>query len=224
MHQLPWRLPGSPSSKAAAQTVVTGEFKFISITLAVSTDGGQWFEHAAEPPNHLVATMQLEWNASTPYYGYRMPSNILQGKRPEHRGFFYATFNTGVHDQRFLPPEACAKHPQQGCGTLWTPSQPAEWAQEMVGGQAIGTCIMRTRDLSDPSSWRAWDGTYRLGEETGRREPSFTVDLSTNPYVAGGSGRTCAVLANPTNPANRTSAQPNGHNAVLWSTLYGRCK
>jgi hypothetical protein len=27
------------------------------------------------------------------------------------------------------------------------------------GLQRLGTCVMRTRDLSDPHSWRAWDGT-----------------------------------------------------------------
>lgn len=201
---------------------ISGEFKFISITLAVSTDGGQWFKHAAEPPDHVVATMQVQWNVTSPNFGYRMPSNILRGKRPEHQGFFYATFNTGVHDERFSSPHTCAKHPQKNCGALWTPNQPAEWESGVVGGQALGTCIMRTRDLSDPSSWRAWDGTFTLNKETGRREPSFTIDLSPSPYVAGNSGRTCAVLDNPKNTANRTSANPNHHNAVLWSTFYGR--
>jgi hypothetical protein len=252
-------------------TEISGEFKFVSITLAVSTDGGQWFSHAASPPNHLIATMQLAWNATVPNYGYRMPSNILQGKRPEHQGFFYATFNTGVHDERFSPPSKCAHSTHKDCGSMWSPDQPAGWADGVVGGQELGTCIMRTRDLSDASSWRAWDGTFtsdltetnESGSESGngkgtryRRcththytpctyryascttlihyiyshcpyryaEPSFTVDLSRNPYGPEEEGRpwkTCAVLAKP-NPHNHTAASYNGHNTVLWSTHYKR--
>lgn len=30
---------------------------------------------------------------------------------------------------------------------------------EQFRDQAWGTCVMRTRDLADPTSWRAWDGT-----------------------------------------------------------------
>ena len=29
-----------------------------------------------------------------------------------------------------------------------------------IGGQANGTCLMRTRDLLDPTSWRGWNGTH----------------------------------------------------------------
>ena len=38
------------------------------------------------------------------------------------------------------------------------------------GAQQFGTCLMRTRDLSNPASWRAWNGT------------SFTVQFR-NPYT-----------------------------------------
>ena len=30
---------------------------------------------------------------------------------------------------------------------------------EAYGAQEIGVCVMRTRNLADPDSWRAWDGT-----------------------------------------------------------------
>ena len=201
-------------------TNISGEFKFISITLARSTDGGRWFSHAEKPPNHVIATMQLPWKPNAPNFGYRMPSNILKGKRPEHEGFFYATFNTGVHDARFTPPSKCIHSKQKDCGSLWSPNQPSGWAMGVVGGQEVGTCIMRTRDLSDASSWRAWDGHF--DPTTGA--PSFTADLSRNPYAnTGGKGAmtTCAVLANP-NPHNHTSASANSHNSILWSTYYGR--
>eukprot|EP01050_Picozoa_sp_SAG11_P025201 SAG11_NODE_5607_length_1510_cov_1.430900_2_plen_54_part_01 len=48
---------------------------------------------------------------------------------------------------------------------------------------------MRTRDLTDASSWRAWGG----GDAN-----DFTVDLSTNPYPDGAQPmRSCATLAKP---------------------------
>ena len=34
----------------------------------------------------------------------------------------------------------------------------AVWNRNQVGLQAPGVCMMRTADLSDPSSWRGWDG------------------------------------------------------------------
>jgi hypothetical protein len=35
----------------------------------------------------------------------------------------------------------------------------ALWNRNQVGLQAPGVCIVRTNDLSDPASWRAWDGS-----------------------------------------------------------------
>ena len=50
------------------------------------------------------------------------------------------------------------------------------------GAQQLGTCLMRTRDLSDPTSWRAWNGT------------TFSVQFH-NPYLQ------------PVTPATTTSAR-----------------
>lgn len=197
-------------------TNVSGEFKFVSITLAKSTDGGATFGHAAAPPNHVIATMQLAWNTSVPYYGYRMPSNILAGKRPEHDGWFYATFNTGVHDPRFQPPTGkggCEHSTRDNCGSRYEKGGPYDGYADVVGGQQLGTCIMRTRDLTNASSWRAWGG----GDAN-----DFTVDLSTNPYPAGAQPmRSCATLAKPV-LNNRTAASYLNHVTILWSTFYGR--
>ena len=58
------------------------------------------------------------------------------------------------------------------------------------GAQQLGTCLMRTRDLSDPTSWRAWNGT------------SFTVQF-VNPYIADRSTR-------PTTSARRSTSTASG--------------
>lgn len=45
------------------------------------------------------------------------------------------------------------------------------WGAQDRFGQSSGACIMRTTDLTDPASWRAWDGQ------------GFTVPLAVNPYL-----------------------------------------
>ena len=54
---------------------------------------------------------------------------------------------------------------------------------EAFGEQREGTCVMRTANLRDPGSWRAWDGSgYRV--------------RFANPYESSGtSGRICAPVA-----------------------------
>lgn len=48
-----------------------------------------------------------------------------------------------------------------------------------------GACIMRTKTLDDPASWRAWDGS------------GFNLAM-TSPYVTGTSAEVCALLQMPT--------------------------
>lgn len=50
-------------------------------------------------------------------------------------------------------PSNILKHPKDGYYYA------AIWNRNQVGLQAPGICMMRTNDLTDPSSWRAWDGT-----------------------------------------------------------------
>jgi len=54
---------------------------------------------------------------------------------------------------------------------------------EAFGAQREGTCVMRTTDLRDPGSWRAWDGS------------AYRVRFA-NPYESSGtSGRICAPVS-----------------------------
>ena len=64
-----------------------------SFTMAVSTDGGDTFDHIAEPPNHLIATLPYTYRDDTVPSGIRQPSNIVQG--PD--GLYYLFGN--VSDQ-----------------------------------------------------------------------------------------------------------------------------
>lgn len=60
-----------------------------TITLFISTDGGQVFAPAADPPGHFVAGLPVQYQAGDGPYGLRAPSNIIQAQD----GFFYAFVN-----------------------------------------------------------------------------------------------------------------------------------
>jgi hypothetical protein len=60
-----------------------------SVVMVISTDGGDSYQHIAEPPGHLVATLPYIYNPDGVPSGLRQPSNIIQG--PD--GFFYVFTN-----------------------------------------------------------------------------------------------------------------------------------
>ena len=64
-----------------------------SITLAISTDAGKSYSHAAQPPSHLVARLPYPYKAGAGPEGTRNPSNIIQGKD----GFYYSFLNVSEY-------------------------------------------------------------------------------------------------------------------------------
>ena len=93
-----------------------------SLTLAVSTDDGNTYQHATPPA--LVASFPFRYVPDAGNAGARDPSNIVHNERD---GYYYAIVNV-----------------VQG-----KPGQPLAVNRD---------CLIRTNDLSDPSSWRAWSG------------------------------------------------------------------
>jgi hypothetical protein len=91
------------------------------ITLAVSTDGGRTFRHAAPPPRHLVAAIPYRYTPDGGPTGLFEPSNIVLN--PDD-GYYYAFMRAEAHQ-----------------------------------AQSYGACLMRTKTLANPGSWRAWDGS-----------------------------------------------------------------
>lgn len=76
----------------------------------------------------------------------------------------------------------------------------ANWDNDF-GAQPQGTCMMRTRDLTSPSSWLAWNGT------------DFAVSLALSPYVQPNldpSAHACVPFSLIT------------YVSLLWSSYYGR--
>jgi hypothetical protein len=92
-----------------------------AITLAISTDGGRTYRHAAPPPRHLVASVPYKYEPDLGPVGLFEPSNIVHNERD---GYYYVLVRATVFRE-----------------------------------QRYGACLLRTRTLADPASWRAWDGS-----------------------------------------------------------------
>ena len=115
---------------------------FSAVTLMMSPNGGDSWTHARPPPNHLVAAQPYRWNESLGR-GPNFGFRSPSGvvEARDGSGWFYATVTAG-----------------------WGVPNPRL-------GQLGGTCMMRTRDLTDPQGWRAWGGA------------GYTVELGANPYT-----------------------------------------
>ena len=127
----PWSLPGDRCPFKGTRKQMN--CWWVTITYALSNNGGYSFTEPP-PPQNLVAAAPYTWKAdSNGPMGYRGPTNILQVG-----SFYYALINT-------------FKFP----------------------GQGYGPCLIRTANLLDPKSWRAWDGA------------DFTIQFI-DPYVQRG--------------------------------------
>ncbi len=99
------------------------------ISSARSDDGGRTFSQAPSP-EHLVAILPFPWD---PDPGGRRPGAI-----------------PGVHG--YLEPSNIVQGPDGAFYSVFAAlTSPTDAAKR-------GTCVMRTHDVSDPSSWRLWDG------------------------------------------------------------------
>jgi len=139
------------------------------VTLMQSMDGGLSWAHSRPPPYHSVAVFPYAWNISL-------------GRNPGYYGF--------------RSPSSIVKS-RMDDGYYYA-TVTAAWGSNELGQQA-GACMMRTRDVTDPTSWLAWGGS------------SFNISLYENPWL------------NPTiDPAlHRCIPFTNTtYASLLWSTLY----
>ena len=76
----------------------------------------------------------------------------------------------------------------------------ANWGRK-AGAQDGGQCLLRTKDITDAGSWRAWNGT------------GFSVSVNVSPLIApviDPDSHTCAIL----------STMPLRHISLLWSSYF----
>ena len=110
----------------------------------------------------------------------------------------------GVKGAGFGMPSSILRDPRSGYFYALVLSS---WG-EPVRAQRGGLCLLRTPDVTDPGSWRAWNGS------------AFAATLNASPLlgpVADPDAHTCAPLAD-------TSGAPIAmrHLSLLWSSFYGR--
>jgi len=126
-----------------------------SITYAASSDGGQTFVKPS-PPAHVVAPSPKAWVPPLP--GDPSPS-----------GWYYA--------EGYRAPTNIVRAADGYYYSLFE-SMP----DKLQGDYKL--CLMRTSSLSDPASWRAWDGS------------GFNLHM-TSPYAAGSPAPLCTGLKTP---------------------------
>ena len=144
---------------------------YTATTLFKSLDGGYTFHHAVPPPYHVVAAMPDP------------PANAANAKLKVHVPAFRAVGNIIPHDRYYYAMITA----------LWKPGA--------IGLQKQGRCIMRTDNISDPASWKGWDGqAFAAGMQ------SFWWE---HPDP---SKHTCQ----PVLPSNMT------HSTLFYSTVYER--
>ena len=166
------------SLSCVALNLSLGGGDFSAVTLLASSDGGRSFTHARPPPHHVVAASPQNFSAGGNRIGFRSPSSIVAGQG-DLEGWFYATVTSGWG----------APGGENPCSNYVDP----------LGLQRFCTCLMRTRDLTDPHAWQAWNG----------RE--FNVSLFATPWDSP-----------PPNPAKHV-CQPTinmTYPSILWSTFY----
>jgi len=139
-----------------------------SITYAVSTDGGRTFTKPLAPA-HVVAPAPNQWIAPTP--------------ETPHDGWYYF--------EGYRSPTNIVR----GADGYYYSMMDLTPAKEVAD---FRICVMRTRTLADPSSWRAWDGG------------DFNLPML-SPYVTGEPGTPCTALR-----------WPIGNSSIAYSTYLER--
>jgi hypothetical protein len=106
---------------------------FNAITWVSSSNWGQTFTHrsyaAGQPPRYLVASIPYRYEPDDGPMGYFSPSNTVRGIK----------LVSGTE--------------------TWDGYYYVMFKAEAYEAQEKGTCLMRTDNLANPSSWRAWSGS-----------------------------------------------------------------
>jgi hypothetical protein len=127
-----------------------------SIGLAASVDGGHTFTERVAP-GHVIAMPHVVWDP------FAYPKTHTGG------------FNAPIHG--YMEPSSIIKRNENGTDYYYAFIA----AFLMPNGSSSGACLMRTSNLANPGSWRAWDGT------------GFNLPFS-NPYTSGGPTTPCSFI------------------------------
>lgn len=187
------------SVNGTSETTVPNNYLYTSITLFASVDGGVSFSPARPPPAHLVATSPFDnRNGSVGSgIGFGMPSSVLWVADADHED------GRGVPAPRRTPsPPALT-----GGGGAFYSLLLANWGRDVLQ-QPGGLCLLRTRDITDPGAWRAWNGSAAGFRSTVNASPLLAPVLDPTAHVCQPLVDTSGALLNLR------------HMSLLWSTYY----
>ena len=168
----------------------SGACWFNAITSHRSTDGGRSWSHLRPAPHHLVAAQPYRQpeggpgpaNGKSPM-GYEAPSNVV---RDTKTGWYYAAIQTWSYKAQ---------------------TSASEWGKRHGGYNGSGSCMIRTRDVHDPTSWRAWRNTTTTG---GAWDVKFVDPYNDDPSTYVPEEHVCTPVFNI------------GYPSLVWSTLYNK--
>jgi hypothetical protein len=152
--------PGQPDTCTAPPTGITLSCWMAATTTVTSTDGGRCFDQTGmngngcvwgdastpRPDVSLVASIPYKFEDNWGHRGANAPSNVIYDAA---HGYFYAFVHLNIRDTDVT----CSAQPFPACYDPNAENQPAYRDQQR------GMCLIRTQNLSQPSSWRGWDGT-----------------------------------------------------------------
>jgi hypothetical protein len=151
-----------------------------TLTYAVSTDNGVSFT-ASNAPDRVVASLPSPWNAG-----------ILGGATPNVLGY--------------LAPSNIIKHSDGYYYVFFDSDTSPSQNGPAVGGQ----CLMRTGDLGNSQSWRAWDGS------------AFSIHMNA-PYDYSGNTPVSAPTGKPfCAPVSQNTILVFDVGTVTWNTYLDR--
>ena len=134
----------------AAHSASEAENCWMSATVFnVSTDGGRCYAPVSvsgdtcvftpaesRPPSQRITSLPDRYANNWGHRGLGAPTNVVYD--PAHDYFYFFVRSPSID-----------------------PAAPTPWSDEVMPAyrdQQPGECLVRTHDISDPSSWRAWDG------------------------------------------------------------------
>ena len=168
----------------------SGACWFNAITSHRSSDGGRSWFHLRPAPHHLVAAQPYRQpeggpgpaNGKKPM-GYEAPSNVV---RDAKTGWYFAAIQTWSYKAQ---------------------TSASEWGKRHGGYNGSGSCIIRTRDVHDPTSWRAWRNTTSTG---GAWDVTFVDPYNDDPSTYVPEEHVCTPVLNI------------GYPSLAWSTVYDK--
>lgn len=147
---------------------------------------------------YTSTTLYASFDGGATFAPARAPPNHLVAATPYNN----SGLQTGVRGVGFGMPSSILRDPRSG---LYFVLLLSSWG-ETVHAQRGGLCLLRTADVTDPASWKAWNGS------------AFSVSLTASPLIApvpNPDAHTCSPLEDASG-----ALLAMRHLSLLWSSYF----